>query len=76
MLAQPAGGERRDHLCRQRVVPGVEHLAAIDAELNEDAILLEIGALDVEPHAVGEPNFPDAERGVPAVADNCAGGTE
>ena len=70
MPAQPAGGERRDHFRRQWIGSGAKEIAPVDAELHRNAVLFKIGALEVQPHAIGEAQLADAQGGIASVADD------
>jgi len=72
MLAQPAQREDGHHARGQRLVAGGQHVAAVDRNLDQDLILLEVGPFQVQPHAIGKTDRADAQPGLHRVADHLA----
>ena len=76
MLAQPAQRQHRHHPGGQRPVAARQHVAAVDRNLDQHLVLLEIGPLDVEPHPVGKADRADPQQGLAGVADDLTGRAE
>ena len=76
MAPQPASEQVACHGCCQRLVAGVEEIAAVDRKLRQHPVLFQFGALEVQHDAVGEADLANAEARFAGVAGDRAGRAE
>ena len=76
MLAEAPLAENAHHLHRQRIGAGRQHVAAIDRQPHQHAILGQVGTLEVQHHPIGKADLADAEARFGGIGHDLPGRAE